>query len=559
MNLKFFFYLFGLVCLIAACEEHYNAEEISNVVKKELFDGYVQKGPFSSGSSVIIYELDDALNQTGKSFATSIINNKGNFEQKNFELVTQYVQLKADGYYFNEVTGKTSVGQISLYALIDISNANSANINVLTHSERARVEYLLKEKSFTEAKQQAQKEILDIFCLNLQTVTASESLNLTEDAVLLAVSCILQGSLSVGDMVELMANISADIRTDGKLDNPVLGSQLVDNAKTLHLSDVRKNLENKYAEISQTKIIPDFEQYVQLFLDNTPYQQTLFITYPKEGASGINILSNETTAVIAGQPYSMTADIPAGFQLKVVLKGGLWFYGSLPAPENWRVSVYDISNETQEFVNIESGKKSDLLFFPDQGVLNNADQKYYTTIEYYENQSQTPVFTKKLQILPPEQPVSPTDSSFIWIMEDYWTIQTMELQTRNKNKLGITGGIYGTLVKSEGNCMQTRTYNGPCNQFPIKRTIVVYEYTTADKTKQTNNAFYEVYTRRIATTTCDDEGFFELALEPGEYSVFVQEDGYLYANKFNAKGGIARVVVTTSDVSEFNLNLVYNE
>ena len=31
----------------------------------------------------------------------------------------------------------------------------------------------------------------------------------------------------------------------------------------------------------------------------------------------------------------------------------------------------------------------------------------------------------------------------------------------------------------------------------------------------------------IATTTCDEEGFFELELEPGYYSMFVREKGEL--------------------------------
>ena len=403
------------IVLFISCENKMELNEPKDSVKKELFDGYVQKGPFVSGSSVSIQELDLEFDQTGKSYSTTISNNMGNFEQKNIELISPYVQLKADGYYFNEVTGKTSAGQISLYALADISESNSANINVLTHLERARVEYLLKEggKTFTEAKQQAQKDVLNIFSLHLPTATVSESLNLIDNALLLAISCILQGSLPVGDLVELMANISADIRADGKLDNPALGSRLVDNAKTLHLSEIRKNLEGKYAETSQAVTIPDFEQYVRQFLENTPYQQTTFISYPAQGAHGDNILSDEITSVISGQAYSMTAGIPTGFQLKVVLKGGIWSYSAQSGPENWRASVYDTSRETQEFVTIESGRSSDLLFTPGQGLLSSDDQKYYTTIECYENQSQTPVFTKKLEILPPnDEPDQPSGITY---------------------------------------------------------------------------------------------------------------------------------------------------
>ena len=52
---------------------------------KESFKGYIQKGPYINGSSVTITQLDEEMNQTGKVFSTQIIDNSGNFEQKNIE------------------------------------------------------------------------------------------------------------------------------------------------------------------------------------------------------------------------------------------------------------------------------------------------------------------------------------------------------------------------------------------------------------------------------------------------------------------------------------------
>ena len=416
MSTKHFFYLIGIIGLIVSCESQLDdKKEESKPVKKEVLDGYVQKGPFINGSSVSIQELDDAMNQTGKSYSTTIINNEGNFEQKDIELISNYVQLRADGYYFNEVTGKSSVGQISLYALVDVSESNSANINVLTHLERARVEYLVKEegKSFVEAKKQAQKEVLDIFNLTLPASTASESLNLTDNGILLAISCILQGHLSTGDMMELMAGIISDIRTDGRLDNQTLGSRLFDNAVILPLTDIRKNLEDKYTEMNNAITVPGFERYVRQFLENTSFQQVSFITYPAQGAYGDNILSGEMTSVVAGESYSMTADVPSGFSLKVVLKGGEWSYQGLPMPINWEANVY--KPEIQEFRVIESGKLSDLRFYPGRGEWNSADEKFYTTVEFYENNSNAPVRTKKLEILPH---IDPPDTAVIIGGED---------------------------------------------------------------------------------------------------------------------------------------------
>jgi hypothetical protein len=272
MKVNHLFYLAGVFCFFASCENDSGEDE--NFVRKEIFSGYVQKGPFISGSSVSVFELDINLDQTGRNYSTTIIDNSGNFEQKNIELVSNYVQLKADGYYFNEITGKSSTGQISLYALTDIVASNAANVNVLTHLERSRVEYLMKEgkRSFTEAKKQAKKEVLNIFSMDIPDETTSESLSLTSDAILPAISSIIQGRLSTADMVELMANISADIQNDGKLDNMDLGSRLIDNALNLSLPDIRKNLETKYSEIGTGIKIPDFESYVRLFIENTSYK-----------------------------------------------------------------------------------------------------------------------------------------------------------------------------------------------------------------------------------------------------------------------------------------------
>ena len=55
---------------------------------KETFSGYVQKGPFISGSSVAISELDEELNQTGRNYFTTVTGNSGSFEQKQIELIS---------------------------------------------------------------------------------------------------------------------------------------------------------------------------------------------------------------------------------------------------------------------------------------------------------------------------------------------------------------------------------------------------------------------------------------------------------------------------------------
>jgi hypothetical protein len=311
MKTKHLYYLAVLTILITACKN--SNDDPKNSVKKDVFGGYAQKGPFVNGSSVTISELDAKLDQTGKTYQTTISDNSGSFEKKNIELVSNYVELKVDGFYFNEISGKTSTSPMTLYALADVKEVNSVNVNVLTHLEKPRVEYLVKQegKSFSEAKKQAQREVLAIFGFEAPAVS-SEALNLTDNATLLAISCILQSNLSTGDMMELIANIGADIKTDGTLDDMALGTKLMNSAYTVSLSagHIRNNLTTKYAELGGTVTIPDFESCVKSLVDSKLYPLTFVITYPATGLYGDNILSDAVTSVKRGLNYSMRAEIP---------------------------------------------------------------------------------------------------------------------------------------------------------------------------------------------------------------------------------------------------------
>jgi hypothetical protein len=140
-----------------------------------------------------------------------------------------------------------------------------------------------------------------------------------------------------------------------------------------------------------------------------------------------------------------------------------------------------------------------------------------------------------------------------------WTNKTWELREHNKNKVSITEGIWGTLVKTEGNCMPPIDENS-CKQFPIMREIVVYEYTTFEEAIPSSDSFVffeKVNTKLVATTTSDIEGFFQIKLKPGKYSVFVKENQLLWANLFDGYGGISPVIVESSKISEIELDVDY--
>jgi hypothetical protein len=291
------------------------------IVIQEL-RGVAQKGPYNVGANVSIYELNGSLIQTGNNYSTQIQDNAGSFSIKGMEFVSQYVEIKVDGFYFNEVTGEKSSAPLSLFTLSDIKAKNIINTNVITSLEKERVKYLMTTgKTFLDSKITAKSEILKIFEINDSLSTESELLDITgtgeENAILLAVSIILQGYGSVADLSELLANISYDIRDDGKLDDMQLGSILINNAKYLNLGDIRKNIEKRYNEMNRTTGIPDFEKYINQFLENSLFELTNVIRYPTMYKNYYNILSDSVVPVNYGR-YSMAAFIPRGTSLKVI-------------------------------------------------------------------------------------------------------------------------------------------------------------------------------------------------------------------------------------------------
>ncbi len=307
------------VLLIAflGCQE--DEEATSQKTTTYDLNGYVQKGPFINGTAITVSELDEQLVATGKNFNTQIIDNKGTFSLKGVELQSEYVQLIAEGFYFDEVRGEKSAAQLTLFALADVSDVSSVNVNLLSHLEKDRVIYLMQEEalSFTEAKQQAQQEVLAIFGIEKSDMVAAELLDISQDgddnAILLAISAILQGNNTVAELSELLADIITDIREDGVLDSESTQEKIRNNATLLTLSAIRENLESRYEELGVDVSIADFEQYVDSdgdgFLNNDEDDTPNKFAFESQIDVAVDtvVVSNEVT--ISGLKENGVSDI----------------------------------------------------------------------------------------------------------------------------------------------------------------------------------------------------------------------------------------------------------
>lgn len=312
----------------------------------ESIQGLSQKGPYLIGSSVTIFELEGDLSPTGRSFTEDITTNLGSFEISNLTLASPFVELRASGFYFNEVTGENSEAQLNLSAIVDLTDQGSINVNILTTLEKNRVEYLIDQgASFSEAKSQALTEVLNVFELTTSVNATAEQLNITEigngNAILLAVSAILQGNNSVGEVSELISKISLGLETGGQFDDDMVCSQLSSAASLINPTSIRENLEQWYASANTQISIPAFEPFITQYIQNTPCLAESGITYPPSGNSGLNLLSDDNTLFDVGESYTMRAVLEEGTSLAVRVVGNNWTMNIGQGDTGWLVGDWD--------------------------------------------------------------------------------------------------------------------------------------------------------------------------------------------------------------------------
>lgn len=108
-------------------------------------------------------------------------------------------------------------------------------------------------------------------------------------------------------------------------------------------------------------------------------------------------------------------------------------------------------------------------------------------------------------------------------------------------------GITGTVTWLEGNQMPMATESGnPNPKSPsqaIKRSVRFYPLVKFSDLKIENGLFTAVAEKPITEVQTDEKGKYSVQLSPGRYSVFVVEEGGLFANIFDGEGNVQPVTV----------------
>ncbi len=256
---------------IGGAEVVLDSEQVA--VSLDSVTGASQKGPFLSGSKVLVKELENgrSLTQTGNHFDGKILNDKGQFKITARMLVSQYVMLEANGYYRNEVTGGNSESPLTLFGISDVSTRNIVNINLLTHLEYDRVIYLVTKKNMKvlDAKDSAQKEVFGIFHIDNSDFSNSEDLSIAgssdEDGALLAFSILFQGDRSVSQLTELLTRVSTAMEKEGVWDDAATKTEIADWAMVADTSGRLADIRGKVEAWGLGSMVPKFEPYIRNF------------------------------------------------------------------------------------------------------------------------------------------------------------------------------------------------------------------------------------------------------------------------------------------------------
>ena len=95
--------------------------------------------------------------------------------------------------------------------------------------------------------------------------------------------------------------------------------------------------------------------------------------------------------------------------------------------------------------------------------------------------------------------------------------------------------------------------------FAVSREMQIYEVAGSDDVDmfQYGGFYSAVHTPLVAVVQSGENGFFEVALEPGRYSLFAVEDSLLYANGADGYGNICPVTVDTGQVVGVTFDITY--
>jgi hypothetical protein len=377
-----------------------NSTNPSNKIELEM-SGVVEKGPFQIGSVIVVQELNENLSPNGISYNITTTDNFGSFNLES-EVRTDYVEIIATGYYFNEVLGHVSNTTISLRTIVP-ANYERTNVNILTTLATKRIMYLMKNEnmSYEDAKISAEREILNIFGMDSNDSNFNY-LDIASSEILILVSSNILVDNNSSTISSIISTISEDIKEDGTLNNDEIKNEIYENYFKLDSSLIKENIIDYYSSngvnidvpdlenvilsiVEEMYIVEDLQELLELSSDSSicSFNNEIFLLHNEnqkvyknnlqQWDSGTTLNLHSQNALLCEQPFDGKLWIQDGFR-------NLWYSED---GENWIQTDITFAEE-EDYISDFIVLNNSLVILSMNGIfkLDNGNWEYVSTAFY---------------------------------------------------------------------------------------------------------------------------------------------------------------------------------
>ena len=304
----------GFSCLVSLqCGD--DVTNVSPHAVQQSIQGAIQKGPFLGGMQVTLQELRTDLVPAGTVWAVTTRNDRGEYALPT-AVHSRFLEVIADGVYYDEVIRSVAQSPITLRTVADVSRDDVVNVNLLTTLETDRVKQLVRDqgRSFADAKRQAENEILQLFGFGMSLdVPFFDDLDVTGaaqgDALLLASTLILRGGGYGHDLPQLLSSMNRALLEGRAASDSAIAERLLTGASRLNLGQIRDALQQHYESSGVTVKLPAFEPYAKRLVPLRIHGRS-----PPDHATGV-LFEQARIRVVFNQEMSAETLTPETFHL----------------------------------------------------------------------------------------------------------------------------------------------------------------------------------------------------------------------------------------------------
>ncbi|EHH1245912.1 hypothetical protein J7H98_003489 [Vibrio parahaemolyticus] len=300
--------LFTAPLALIGCGGSSGGSDNNNSGQPYQFGGAVQKGPLQPGSVVTAYELNQDLEKTDTSYTTQIEDYEGNYSM-NERFNTPYVELVAQGDYFNELTGKSDE-QMRMSAFVDMNATTQVNFNVATAAMKASIMAKVQAgQTFDKAVNETTSALLSLYSydpaqwaddINFYNVNLSNAGDTSTVLLVISASTLTmatENGLTLEQQIEKIGQILLDPKS---VQFEEMKQALTQYSLALYKTAAYENTQKYYADNGLDFDIPHVDYFIDIDGDGVlPNKDLPVFRY----TSGLSLAATEE---------SIGEEVPAG-------------------------------------------------------------------------------------------------------------------------------------------------------------------------------------------------------------------------------------------------------